>query len=541
MARVQYAALARMRWCAVKHAVRSTRGAFEFGAQAVLFIMFASIGLGMAFGLGAGAHAIVSNNDWKFLPILFWIVLLLWQILPVVMASYQQQFDMNGLLRFPVSFSTFCVLHLIFGFVDASTIVGGLCCLGIWAGIALARPDLAAWSALGIGVFGMFNVLLARAILAWLDRWLAKRKSREIITALFFLLILSMNIFNPAFHRQGKSGPVNPAYWSESLRWVKRANAVQRWLPPGLAARSIHSGAIQHPLRAAEGLGLAGLYLLAAAGVLGIRLGAEYRGESLGEAPSRKKAEKRTGPWLLDGSGPIAAVVEKEIRLLMRALPLLYALGAPLIMVFLFSGVYRNKSSAHLPIVMLVCLAYGLVGFTQLLYNNMGTEGAGVQFLFISPTPIRTVVLAKNLFHTALFALESLLICLIAGWRFGLPTPVALAAMLAWLLFAVPVHLAAGNIFSLIMPYRINMGRIGRQSGSQANALLSLGIQVGVLGLGAGVFFLCAFFKELWLAVPIFILLAAGAAFGWMRVLANVDRLANDRREELMSRLVKAD
>lgn len=550
MARAQYAALARMRLSILKNTVRTTRGALEMGAQGALMVMFALMGLGIALGLGAGAYGIVSRDQWDFFPILPWIVLLLWQALPVALASYQQQFDMSGLLRFPVSYGTFCVLHLIVGLVDASTVVGGLGCLGIWGGIVLARPELALWSAVSLALFAAFNVLLARAILAWIDRWLAQRRTREIVTALFFILILSANFLNPAFRQVKYRSPNSPearaVRQSRQVKYateIRLAGQVQRWLPPGLAARAMHDAERGSDVDATEVLGLAGLFMLGAGGVLGIRLRAEYRGENLGEAPSRKKVEKRTGQWLLDGSGPVAAVVEKEIRLLMRALPLLYALAVPMLMVFLFTGVYRNRGAGagHVPLVMLLCLAYGLVGFTQLLYNNLGTEGAGVQFLFMSPTPIRTVVMAKNMFHTGLFAVEAALICAIAAWRYGMPAADTLAATVSWLLFAVPVHLAAGNIFSLTMPYRINMGRIGRQSGSQANAMLSLLIQVGVLGVGAGVFVLCSWLEKLWLAVPIFLLMATGAVFAWLRVLANVDRLANQRREELIGRLVKAE
>ena len=234
--------------------------------------------------------------------------------------------------------------------------------------------------------------------------------------------------------------------------------------------------------------------------------------------------------------------MEKELRTLMRAMPFLYSLGAPLLMVVAFASMFRSHhSSTQFPFALLLFLAYGLVGFTQLLYNNLGGEGAGIQILFLSPTPIRTVILAKNLFHSALFVLEALVICIISAWRIGLPRLDALAAILCWLLFAVPAHLTAGDLFSLVMPYRINLGRIGRQRGSQANALLSLLVQAGILGIGFGVMALCSFFAKLWLAIPILLVMAAGAFVAWLRVLGNVDAMANRRREELVSEMVRAE
>jgi hypothetical protein len=51
----------------------------------------------------------------------------------------------------------------------------------------------------------------------------------------------------------------------------------------------------------------------------------------------------------------------------------------------------------------------------------LGSEGAGIRLLFLSPTPIRTVLLAKNLLHSILFALVGLvagtLVCLRLGGR----------------------------------------------------------------------------------------------------------------------------
>ena len=551
LARLQYSALASMRWAMFRNSLRTNQGTMELGARTLSFVLYAIMGLGLGAGLGFGACAIVASGKLVILPALFWVVFVLWQILPVSLASFQEQFDMGGLLRFPVSFGSFFLLHLIFGLVDISTILGGLCCLGIWVGITAARPGLSAWAALALLVFAAFNVFLVRAIFAWIDRWLAQRKTREIVGTIFFLLLLSMQFLNPAFGIVKYQNPGGGAAQATRRHrqaafgtWIANANAVQSWLPPGLAAGAVQRRAERNTGTAIGSLGVLGLFVLGAGGVLAARLRAEYRGENLGEAPSRKKAERHSGQWLIDGSGPIAAVMEKELRTLLRALPLLYGLGAPLLMVFVLSGLFHKSTSigGHpLPMALLISLAYAMVGFTQLFYNNLGVEGPGIQILFLSPTPIRTVVLAKNLFHALLFAIDAVLVCVLASLRYGLPTPLALAATVAWLLFALPVHLAVGNVFSLTMPYRINLGRIARQRGSQSSALLSMLIQLGVLGVGAAVFALCSLFDKLWLTIPIFLVLAAGAAFAWMRVLANVDVMANQRRDHLIATLVKTE
>jgi ABC-2 type transport system permease protein len=549
-ARAQYAALGNLRLQMLKNGLRSNLGVVELGARTLSFLLYAGLGLALGAGAASAAYLLAARELWSYLPIVFWVLLLIWQVVPVMLASFQDQFDLGSLLRFPVSFGSFYLLYVVFGLADISSILGGLCCLGIWAGITMARHDLSGWAALGLLIFAAFNILLVRAIFAWIDRWLAQRKTREILGAIFVMLMLSLQFLNPALHARRHRGLANPeqqaadyrATKAEYFPWLKKADAVQRWLPPGLAAGSLRLDAKRQSAPALGSLGLLGLYVLAAGGALAGRLRAEYRGESLGQAPSRKKAaERRQSGWLLDGSGPIAAVMEKELRGLLRTLPLLYSIGAPLLLVLIFSGAFVNASpQGHMFLLALpLCTMYPLLGFTRVFYNNLGTEGAGIQVYFLSPTPMRTVMLAKNLFHSVLFAFSMGIAVILFLLRVGRPEPVVVAATLAWLLFVLPCNLAVGNIFSLTMPYRVNPGRMTRQGGSQANALASLLAQALVLGVGASVFLLCSFVGQLWMAVPIFLVLAAAAVLAWMRVLGNMDTMASQRKEALMATLMK--
>jgi len=503
----------------------------------------------------------VSNGKWRFLPVLFWALCLAWQTIPVMLASFQEQFDLSILLRFPVRFGSYFLLWVVFGLADVSTILGGLCCLGIWIGITIVRPELFAWVALGLAVFAAFNILLARAVFAWIDRWLAQRKTREILGGVFMVAMLGLQLLNPALHHRHRlprdATPDQIVADAQDYRQaqarlkaryeplLETVDAVQRWFPPGLAAGALGQASEHQPGMALEALGLLGLYGLAAGGVLAGRLRAEYRGENLGVAPSRKMEQRRSGAWILDGSGPIAAVMEKELRTLLRTLPLLYAIGAPLLMMIIFSSAFLRGSGSgagHVfAFALPIAVAYALLGFSQMFYNNLGAEGPGIQVYFLSPTPIRTVLLAKNLFHCALCALMALVAGTLTSLRLGIPDGAMATATAAWLLFALPTNLAAGDVLSLTMAYRVNPGRISRQRGSQANAILSLLIQLGVIGSGAVVFLLSWYWDNVWLAVPVFLTLGAGAAFAWMRVLRNADRIANQRRDSLIATLMKTE
>ena len=147
--RGQYAAMGALRWHMLVNGLRSRMGVFELGARTVTLLIFAAFGLGLGVIAGVAAYFLAAGEMWVFLPAVFWALCLLWQGGPVMLASLQEQFDLSILLRFPVRFSTYYLLYVVFGLADVSTILGALCCLGIWIGVTAARPELFAWAALG--------------------------------------------------------------------------------------------------------------------------------------------------------------------------------------------------------------------------------------------------------------------------------------------------------------------------------------------------------------------------------------------------------
>lgn len=562
LARAQYSALAGLRWRIFVNGLRSNLGAFELGARVVAYIAYCVMGLGIGSGAGATAYVLSDREHWQYFPIVFWAVFVVWQVVPIMLASFQDQFDLGGLLRFPVSFRSYFLLFVVFGLSDVSTIIGGLCCLGIFVGVTIARPELALWIIPILAVFAVFNILLVRAIFAWIDRWLAQRRTREILGGLFMVLVLGMQLLNPMVWQRDHRTPGNHGQNRHEVEhlltqsWVQTAEVVQSWLPPGLAGAALRHAAEDQPAQALVALGVLGVFVAGAGSVLGLRLRAEYRGENLGAAPARKKtvAAARSALPLESSavgvseansrsSGPIAAIMEKELLGLMRTLPLLYAVGAPLLMVLVISASFFHGTaqSPIPPFAFPLCVFFAQIGFRQLFDNCLGTEGPGVQLYFLSPTPIRTVLLAKNLLHSVVFAVAMILAGVLATVRLGQPSELMLAITVAWNLFVLPASLATGDIISLTMPYRVNAGRLSRQRGSQANGLLGLAVQMGLLGVGAAVYVLCSLGGVLWVAAPVYLALAFVAGLVWMRILANAESIANQRKESLIATLMKAE
>ena len=569
----QYAAMARLRWNIFRNGLRSRKAALELGARTVSLVMYFMVGV--AFGTGAGIGSfLLTLNAIYLLPLLFWALMFLWVMLTILLASFQEQFDLGILLRFPLRFSSYYLLFIVFGLADPATILGALCSLGFLFGITAARPSLFLWTAVSLFIFAAFNLLLVRAIFAWIDRWLAQRKTREILGAVFMILMLSLQLLNPAVwqHRDSNGKSVNQQakvvreIGNRIKPWINTVNAIQSWLPPGLVASSIGSASKGDPAIALESLALLGVWTLGAGGILATRLRSEYRGESLGTAPARTpkrapikaravsstqaytsgaRALDRTGEALMPTTGAsIAAILEKEFRALLRTMPLLYAIGAPMLLMLVFSGAFRqgHGPSGHVfPYALPICVVYAQIGFIQLFYNNLGAEGAGMQIYFLSPTPFRTVMLAKNLFHIILFLIVATVALILTTLRLGPPTLDILITTIAWLLFSLPTNMAVGIIFSIRLAFRIHPGRLARQRGSQGNALLSLGVQLVVVIISAGVFALGWYLKLPFISAAIFLILAAGAIFLWMRVLGNCAAMANARREDLLTTLMKTE
>lgn len=548
----QYAALARMRWRIFLNGLRSMHGLLDLGTTGVSWLIYSVFGLGFGTGLCVAAHSIASGGSWQYLPILFWAATFLWLIFPTAVASFLEQADLAILLRFPVRFGSYFLLHLISGLMEASTIVGALCCFGLWLGIVLARRDLYLWSALAVSVFAAFNILLVRAVFAWIDRWLAQRKTREILGAVFMALFVCLLVINSLFNQDHHDGSKRRQEETAQVREVqarygpllKTANEVQQWFPPGLGARTLQKVASQESAAGITSLSMLAVWVILAGGTLSGRLKALYRGQSLSWAPSRDRSVRDDGGWTLGGSHLLAALVEKEIRSLLRSVPLLWSVSVPVLFVLVIAGVSHHdpgRDMKSFPYVFPLCLSYALLGFTGLFYNILGSEGAGIQLLFLSPTPIRSVFLAKNLLHSVLFALVGLVACALCCVRLGVPPFVVLADTGSWLIFALPCNLAMGIIFSVTLPYCINPGRISRPAGAQANTLPAALIQLGVLLVGVSVFWFCWYLKEHWLPVPILLALAAGAFFVWMRILRYSDNSANQYRESLIAVLMKTE
>jgi ABC-2 type transport system permease protein len=537
-ARQQLAAVAELRWRIFVNSLRTRRGRLELASRIFIGLAFAAGGIGGALGLGGAAWFLIRQGNAEWLGVLLWPVFLFWQLFPLMATAFTQNVESSNLLRFPLGYRSYFLVRLAYGSLDPATAVAGLWLMGIDIGIGVARPGVLLWATVVLLTFALVNIVLARMLFAWLDRWLAQRRTREIMGILFFLFILSFQLI----------GPLLAVYEHRSIPETRilgqKFSNAQRPLPPGLAA-----GAIAGTIEERPGTSVLPFLLLVSYGVaflwlLNFRLRAEYGGENLSES-DRRKARPGGLPalhpgWNLPGlPGPVTAVFEKELRYLSRSGPMLFTLIVPLFMLLIFRSSARNQGVfAHAPeLTFPLGAAYSLLLLTNLSYNNFGADGSGTQLFFAFPVRFREIMLGKNLAHSAIFALEVVLVWLGTCLLYRPPSIGVTLVTLVVILFVVPIDLAAGNLFSIYSPTRIEAGVFGRQRASLSTVLASFAIRGALFAVGALMLWLSRGSASLWVELPIFLLPGIFAFMAYAFALERVDGIALDHRENLISNL----
>lgn len=541
--RQQLAAVAQVRWRIFVNSLRTVRGRLELASRIFVGLAFLAGGIGGAIGLGGAAWFVLLEGNAEWLGGLLWPVFLFWQLFPLMATAFTQNVESSNLLRFPLNYRSYFLIRLVYGSLDPATAVASLWLLGIDIGVGVARPSLLPWTTIVLLIFALVNLLLARMLFAWLERWLAQRRTRELMGILFFLFVLSFQLIGPLIAVfEHRSIP-------ETRILGQELSNAQRPLPPGLAAAAIAKAAQAQPgfsmiTAGAVPLLLLGCYGVAFLWLLNFRLRAEYRGENLSESAGRKVSTGGLPPvalgWNLPGlPGPVAAVFEKELRYLSRSGPMLFTLIVPLFMLAVFRSSGKNEGLfAHAPALTFpLGAAYALLLLTNLSYNNFGAEGSGTRFFFASPAGFRQIMMGKNLAHTAVFALEVLLVWVGTCLLYRPPSLGITLATLASILFILPIDLAAGNLFSIYSPSRVEAGVFGRQRASLTTVLASLGIRGALFGMGALMLWFSRGCGDSWMELLIFFLPAAFAFAVYFFALDRVDGMALNHRENLIASL----
>lgn len=537
-------AIAQLRLRMFINGLRSRRGKAELASRVLVTSFFALGGFG-GFAAATGfSWWLVSQNQAEFLAVPLWTIFFFWQFFPLMATAFTNNPDSSELLRFPLTYRSYFLVRLAYGFFDPASALGTVVVFGVLLGTGVARPLLFPWAALVLLMFVAFNLVLMQTVFAWLERWLAQRRTREIFGVLFILGMLSFQLIGPAVqHLEGRPHP-------QFSRALELAAQVQGVLPPGLAADAI--ALVSHERYwggVACLLGLAAL-TLAVGFLLHLRIRAQFHGENLSEAAAQPREKQVQSPqvgWHLPGfSQSVAAVFEKEMRYLSRSGPMLLTLIMPIFMLIIFrlgplNALRHSSALSRTPDMAFPgAAAYALLVLTNLVYNSFGGEGGGLQFFYASPVSFSQIVLGKNLTHAGVLILNALFAWVAVTYLYGAPHLAVTVATMAGLIFAAPLNFTAGNLLSIYSPKKRDFATFGRQNVSQTTVLASFGMQIVIVGLGAGVFTVAKLYHNLWIAVLLFLILAAISIPIYLAVLRSMDRIAVQRRETLLEELCRA-
>ena len=540
----QLTAIAWLRWRLFINTLRTTRGQLELLSRILVSLAFTILGLGGAMGMGALAYFVLMQGKPQLLAVPLWVIFFFWQFFPIMSTAFTNNPDSSDLLRFPLSYGSYYLVRLAYGACDPASAIGALWTCGVLLGVSFAKPAVLPWALLVLLAFAAFNLLLMQMIFAWVERWLAQRRTREIMGILFVLLMLSFQLIGPLTRYGKRARP-------EVQRVVAVLAPVQAILPPGLAADAIVQGIYPRWPVALSSLALLCGFVIVIGYGLHLRLLAQYRGENLNEtvaASTLPQDRQLRLSWRLPGfPAAVAAVFEKEVRNLLRSGPMLLTLIMPLLalLVFRFGGMNAARHSGYFlartpNLAFPLAAAYTLLMLTNLVYNTFGGDAGGIQFFYASPASFRQIILGKNLTHAGILAFEIVIAFIAVTLLYGRPAVDITVATMAGLLFAAPLNFAVGNVLSIYSPKKLDYSKFGRQRASQMTVLISLALQIVVVGVGVSVFWTARYLGNSWIAALLLLLLGIVSLVIYGMVLNRMDRLAQERRETLIAELCRA-
>ena len=548
--REQIALVARLRWQLFRNSLRTLKGRLEAVSTALIGLTMTGLVFGGGALLGIATYFLGAHDEWQWLEGLLWIVFLFWQLYPLFAASFGVQFDFANLLRFPLRFSSFFTLSLIYGLFDPGAVTSLFWLFCMWVGLAVARPAMILWGLIVLLLFAAMNLLLGRVILLWTEKWLARRRTREVLGFIFILVMLSFQFIGPAINH------LQHQHTRMQVGWVMMLLPVARVLPPGVAGYSLTYALGDNPFSAAVWFLFLAIYGVAFFFLLRTRLVAQYRGENLSEAravalptrTSRAGTKASSSSWEIPWvSGASSAVFEKEVRYAFRSGPMLLNLVIPVILVIFFGITFHQQGrnaeflAGRADMAFPIAVAYTFLIQMNMVFNSFAFEETGVQFLLVAPVRFRDVMVGKNLFQGVAAVFEALTVWAAVSWIFAPPPLAIVTATFAGLLYATLANFAVGNILSVCYPRKLDFGAFRKKKLAGVTMLLGMVTQGILIGLGAGVFLLTKHFDRLALATPIFLAFAAIAAAAYLFSLTKVDRLALSHRETLTAELCRAE
>ena len=527
-----------IQWLSLGNSLR--RRSEKFGMLLSAVVAFFWYGMWLAGAAGLFAFAVLATDERlaRALPRVLILVVLYWQLSPLVTASMGVSIDLRKMALYPVGVDTLFVVECLLRLMNGLEMV--LLLAGLSMGVA-ARSWRQAWVVPpALAVFIVFNVLLSAGLRQLLERMLQRRGLREA----FLLLVVTASVMPQLLIWTGSAGRIG-----------RQLNQFFRFLPQSVAPSTSLANIYLHRSQLADWLVLGGWCLVAAAfGMIQFRRSFRFdvaaaRTELLGSGGDARpnlvdRLYRLPGRFLPD---PLAALVEKELRYLLRSprFRFLFLMGCSFGVVAWLpfamrpgGGAASSVQSSFLTLLSLYALL--LLGQVTFL-NAFGFDRSAARYFFWIPLSPVVLLVAKNLVGGLFVTLQVVVlaaICWILRLKLG-PWQLLEAwgvAAIASLYLAAAGNLSSILFASAVSPERVSRGGAGR--GVQGLIVFLYPVLIGPI--------LAAYFaRYYWGSMRGFTLLLLIAACGGVALygatLPLAARLGFVRRERLLSDLSRGE
>ncbi len=487
---------------------RLTRNQWSRGGQlnAVLtmIVAVALLVLGVASGIAGvlvGFFVLAEASSLRLL--LAWDAfiggfLFAWMIGLVSEIQRSETIDISRMLHLPISLKDIFFVNYLASHLTLSIILFLPLVLGLCLGLLLRGQWLMIW---------MFPLVLGLVfmITAWtycLRGWLVtlmvnKRRRRAIIAGITFGFILISqlpNLLGNILHNREPHRVTTTESTQNDKQTIPAENNKRQTLPSELlmahkvipflwvanGAMSLAGGNILPAI-----LGTAGGFLL---GGLGLRRAYRstirfYTGQTVHKKTAHKPKAKKiiTRKNFLERKLPgvsdeAAALALGFFRSLTRAAEVKMMLATNLFIFLIFGVSILMRRSADLsdtfkPFIATGAVMFTFFGMSQLMFNLFGSDRNGFRSLVLSPVPRKYILLGKNLTFLPVAICIGLILLTIVRFAANVSLVIILAAILqliaAFLLLSI-----AGNLVSVLVPYRVAPGSMKRTKTSTVTTLM---------------------------------------------------------------------
>lgn len=417
-----------------------------------------------AFG-AAGAAFFIAENPvsvlQRFLPGVLLLVLLYWQIIPILMVSSGMSLDIKRLLVYPIPHGQLFTIEVLLRVTNSVEMVIILC--GVAVGI-VRNPQIRWWGVLALAPFVVFNLALAAGLRDLLTRLFARKRIREAVVFLFVLIMALPQLLVS----HGVPGPARQVFAISSKTWY-----------PWAAAAKFATG------EAGATVVLSLLGWAAIAWIFGRRqfeAGLRFDEAAVRASDERPGFAGSIAERFFRFAGttfpdPLGGLVEKELRSLTRSarFRLTFLMGFSFGLLVWFPLAFRGDESGFVARNFLTVVSvYALMLLGEACFWNVfGFDRNAVQMYFVMPQNFSAVLLAKNIVAVFFVLMEITILALVCRLLRRPVTMDQVAEAFSVIVVFTVFLLAIGNMLSTKNPRPADPAQSWRNSSTgRVQALL---------------------------------------------------------------------